>query len=136
MIVVDTNVIAYSMIQGEYTSLAQQVRRLDSEWRLPSLWRHEFLNVLAVFVQHGGTQAQEALLLWHKTVDLLSPCEQAVNLPMVLQLAIDYKITAYDAQFIALAISLNARCVTEDRGLLKAFPQIAISMKNFCSLQK
>ena len=47
MIVVDTNVIAYVLIEGDKTALAQQVAKKDPDWKVPPLWRHEFLNVLA-----------------------------------------------------------------------------------------
>ena len=44
MIVVDVNVIAYLLINGEKTVEARSVRELDSDWIVPDLWRDEFLN--------------------------------------------------------------------------------------------
>ena len=51
MIVVDTNVIVYLMIEGEKTEMAQRTYRQDSAWFIPPLWRHELLNVLTTFVR-------------------------------------------------------------------------------------
>ncbi len=61
MICVDVNVIAYLLIAGDKTELAQQAWAKDPQWRLPSLWRHELLNVLAAYVRSGG----ESELLSH-----------------------------------------------------------------------
>ena len=47
MIVVDVNVVAYLLIAGDKPSLAQQAWERDSHWRVPALWRHEMLNILA-----------------------------------------------------------------------------------------
>jgi len=80
VIVVDTNVVAYALIQGTQTALARQVRQRDPFWRLPTLWRHEFLNILAVYVRRGGARLREAAFLWGQAVKLLSPGEQAVDM--------------------------------------------------------
>ncbi len=49
MIVVDVNVVAYYFIEGDKTALAREVMQADPDWRLPSLWRHEYLNVVATY---------------------------------------------------------------------------------------
>jgi len=51
VIVVDVNVVAYFLIEGEHTERARELWRRDPDWRLPPLWRHEYLNVLATFVR-------------------------------------------------------------------------------------
>lgn len=53
MIVVDTNVIAYLMINGEFTDRAKKVFMKDPEWVAPVLWKYEFLNILATLVNTG-----------------------------------------------------------------------------------
>jgi len=133
MIVVDTNIIAYAYIQGDYTKLAHRVRELDPQWRLPTLWRHEFLNLLSVYVQHSGCSLDRALELWTNAVNNLSPCERIVDMAAALKLACEYKLAAYDAQFIVLAQSLRISCVTEDKSLLKKFPGLAMAMQDFCA---
>ncbi len=44
MIVADTNLIAYRLIEGEQTELALAVWAKEPEWFVPPLWRHEFLS--------------------------------------------------------------------------------------------
>jgi predicted nucleic acid-binding protein len=132
MIVADTNVIVYLMIEGEKTAIAQQTFRQDPDWFVPSLWRHEFLNVLATIVRHGGIEVDEAIDIWHNCTFLFEPGERDVNMPQALRLATQHNISAYDAQFVALAMEMAAPYVTEDQQLLRAFPGTAVSMQEFC----
>lgn len=133
MIAVDTNVVAYALIQGAQTALARRVWDLDPVWRLPDLWRHEYLNVLATYARRGGASLRMVTQLWIQAVQLLAGSTQPVDMPLALQLAIENKISAYDAQFVALARSLGVALVTEDQHLLQAFPQETLSMRDFCA---
>jgi hypothetical protein len=45
MIVADTNLVAQLILELDLTEQAQRVYQRDPDWRLPELWRHEFLNV-------------------------------------------------------------------------------------------
>ena len=133
MIVVDTNVIAYVLIAGDKTALAQQVAKKDPDWKVPPLWRHEFLNVLATSTRAAVIDAQQAEALWHKGLDLLVRAEREADGIASLKLAIEHAISSYDAQYIALAQSLETQCVTADKRMLKTFPGTAVSMKAFCT---
>jgi predicted nucleic acid-binding protein len=133
MIVADTNVVVYLMIEGEKTTMAQRTFRRDPNWFVPSLWRHEFLNVLATFVRHGGIEIDEAMDIWHKSTLLFSPGEREVNMPQALRLASQHNISAYDAQYVTLAMEMSVPYVTEDQQLLKIFPDTALSMQGFCA---
>ncbi len=132
MIVVDTNVVAYALMEGPHTELARRVRELDPDWRLPELWQHEYLNILATYARQGGLTARAAQRLWREAVRVLGPATMAADLSSALELAVEHGVTAYDAQFITLAVSLGVPCVTEDRLLLRAFPKVASSMRAFC----
>ena len=59
----------------------------------------------------------------------VAQCEVAMD--MALAVAAEYAITGYDAQYVALARSLNVPMITEDRKLQKAVPRIAFSMQEF-----
>ena len=133
MIVVDTNVIAYVLIAGDKTALTQQVAKKDPDWKVPPLWRHECLNVLATSTRAAVIDAQQAEALWHKGLDLLVRAEREADGIASLKLAIEHAISSYDAQYIALAQSLETQCVTADKRMLKTFPGTAVSMKAFCT---
>lgn len=128
MIVVDTNVIAYFFIDGDKTAAARALWDKDSQWRVPELWRHEYVNVLATYARAGGISDTVARQLWFTAEAMLAPMEHEMPMDVALSLAVDKEISAYDAQFVVLADVLNTRLVTEDRRLLEQFPDIAVSL--------
>ncbi len=130
MIVIDTNIIAYLLIKGEHTQNAQQLFTYHLDWAVPALWRHEFLNILATFVNHGGGNITDALMLWQKAQSLMANRELEINLSDALTLATTSKISAYDAQFVTLAKKLGCPLITEDKKLQKAFAE-AQSVQDF-----
>ena len=76
------------------------------------------------------TLAQCRALLGHADRFIkVAQCE--VEMDTALAVAAEYAITGYDAQYVALAQSLNAPLITEDRKLRKAVPGIAFSMLEF-----
>jgi predicted nucleic acid-binding protein len=131
VIVVDSNVIAYAFIEGIQTPLARRARELDPNWRIPTLWRHEFLNILASYGRFHGVAPAELRSLWNKAVAIMSPSELPVDMPSALELAVHKGITAYDAQFLVLSQVLGVPLVTADKALAKAFPRQAILLKDF-----
>jgi len=131
VIVVDANVIAYFFIEGDKTAGARDLMRRDPDWGLPALWRHEYLNVLATFVREGGATIAEAQRLWRQGIELLGSREQSVDMELALALATENRISAYDAQYVALARQLQTVCVTEDQRLLKTFPESTRTIQAF-----
>lgn len=131
MIVVDVNVVAYFFIEGEKTASARDLFRRDPDWRLPALWRHEYLNVLATFVRQNGATIAQAQTLWRQSIELFGPGEQSVDMETALVLATGKRISAYDAQYIALARQLQTVCVTEDKRLLRTFPTLTRTIQSY-----
>jgi predicted nucleic acid-binding protein len=131
VIVVDVNVVAYYFIEGEKTALARELMRRDPDWRLPALWRHEYLNVLATYTRRGGASVEEARVLWRRALELMGPREEPGDAEAALALAVTHPVSACDGQYIALAQRLQSAFVTEDRRLLKAFPSLARTMQAF-----
>lgn len=133
MIVLDVNVIVYALIEGTRTELARQVLRADPEWRLPGLWAHEFLNTLVTYVQHGGLERVAAESLWRRAALLFADCTRPTDPLAAINLALEYKIAAYDAQYLALARELQVFCVTADRELIRKAPALAKSLEDLCA---
>lgn len=131
MIIVDVNVIAYFLIEGDKTPAARDLMRHDPDWRLPALWRHEYLNVLATFMREGGATIADGRVLWRRGIELFGSREQSPDMEAALLLATENRISAYDAQYIALARQLETVCVTEDQRLLKTFPALTRMMQSF-----
>ena len=128
MIVVDTNVVAYLLLPGPRTELAEALRRHDRQWAAPPLWRCEFRNVLTQHVRRDLLKLPAALALMQKAEDLLSAHEQAVASEHVLQLVSTSTCSSYDCEFVAAAHQLGVPLVTEDRAILAAFPEVAKSL--------
>ncbi len=135
MIVVDTNVIAYLLIPGEWTQSAQSLYRKDQDWVSPILWRSEFRNVLAVYMRHDQLDIANALLLMDEAEDVMGAGEFFVESTRVLTLVNESKCSAYDCEFIALAQELGTQLITSDRKLQKSFPSLTVALKEFSSHQ-
>ena len=55
-------------------------------------------------------------------------CEHDVDSVAVMDLVAASSCSAYDCEFVALARQMDIPLVTEDSGLLRAFPDVAIGM--------
>lgn len=132
MIVADTNLISYFVIEGPHTESARSVFAGDPLWIAPPLWRSEFLNVLAVSVRGGVLTERHARAAWRNAL-AIAVGEHEPNPSAVLRLAIRRNISAYDAQFLALAHAARTVLVTSDRKLVRADPGRAVLMSEFSS---
>jgi predicted nucleic acid-binding protein len=131
MIVVDSNIVAARNLTSSLTSEAKQVEEKDPIWIVPVLWRYEFQNILASAIKGKQIKPEQALNVWERVSNILIENEYEPSVSKVVDLVAQYKITAYDGQFIAVALEMEIQCVTEDRELQEKFPGIAISMKEF-----
>ena len=122
MIVVDTNVLAYLLLPGPKTSLAEALLLDHPQWAAPPLWRSEWRNVLATYLRRDLLNLPAALALMQKAEAILSAHEQPVSSEQVLALASSSRCSVYDCEFVAAAQQLGVPLVTEDRMILSAFP--------------
>ncbi len=128
MIVVDSNILAYLYLPGEYTEIAEALFEHDPEWAAPILWRSEFRNILAGYIRRGSLSFEQAYTLQREAESLLAGREYEVDSLSVLELVRDSDCSAYDCEFIALAMKLETRLVTMDGKLLRAFPGQAVAL--------
>lgn len=131
MIVVDTNIIASLLLPSPAVPTAEALMRKDSGWMAPGIWRYEFKNVLAMQIRVMGMQLEKAVSLFENAEELVIKPETEPNPSAVLLLAREKKLSAYDAEFVALAQALKVKLVTADRGILKASPDVAVSPEVF-----
>jgi len=128
MIVVDTNILAYLLIEGDRTEKVRRLLDYDRDWLAPSFWRIEFLNVLLNYAKYQNVPAKNVKIIWETSFHLSHLREEAVEAGQALDLALKHKITGYDALFVALAQNLKTVCVTEDKALRKAVPHLTASL--------
>lgn len=123
MIVVDSNVVAYLYLPCEYTAAAEAWLERDPDWAAPILWRSEFRNILAGYIRRKTISFEQANSLQAEAESLLEGAEFEVDSRAVFELVRDSECSAYDCEFVALAIKLGTRLVTMDKKLLRDFPQ-------------
>lgn len=127
MLAVDTNVLAYLLLEGDRTPEAQALYARDPDWRSEGFVLIEFSNILATYQRRGalGADAAAALLAAAERVTA-----RLVNLPhaRALALAAEFGVSAYDARFLGAAQSLGTKLVTEDAKLRSAAPQLTCSI--------
>lgn len=133
MIVVDTNVIGYLFLSGERSDQAEQALRKDHHWAAPLLWRSEFRNVLAGYLNRGMIGLEDALQIVSEADELMDGGEYEVGSGQVLRTVARSGCSAYDCEFVALALDLNVPLVTVDKELLSRFPGICIGLREFVS---
>lgn len=128
MIVVDTNIITYLYLPTEYTALAERLLEQDPDWIVPSLWRSELRNVLAHYLRKRPLTFDKAFAIQSEAEALLAEREYDPDSYSVLRLVERSDCSAYDCEFVALAMELGAPLVTMDKKVLSAFPDVAISL--------
>lgn len=128
MIVVDTNILAYALLPYEQSEQADTLFRRDPEWAAPILWRSEFRNLLAGYLRRKTLTFDEALKVQAEAEALLAGNEHEADSRRVLELVRDSDCTAYDCEFVSLAMRLGVKLVTMDSKLLKAFPRHTMAL--------
>ncbi len=128
MIVVDSNIIAYLYLPGDFTEKTESLLESDADWAAPLLWRTEFRNILAGYMRRKTLTFQAACELQLEAEGLLAGNEYEVDSRLVLELVRESDCSAYDCEFAALAITLGVKLVTMDAKLLTAFPALAVAL--------
>ena len=131
MIVVDTNTIAYLYLPTEYTESIEQLLAQDSNWVAPSLWRSELRNILATYLRSNILGFETACNIQHQAELLMGENEYKIDSIAVLTLATKSACSAYDCEFVALAMSLDTRLVTADKKLIRQFPETAVTATDY-----
>ena len=131
MIVADSNLVAYLLIPGDRSALADAIFRKDPEWAVPLLCRSEVRNILTLYMRHEGMSLSQAQVTMEKAEMLWRNREFAVPSDAVLEATSRHNVTAYDAEFVVLARQLGVPLVTFDQHVRKAFPNIAVDPAEF-----
>ena len=128
MIVVDTNILAYLYLPGDFTQQAEALLAQDADWVAPTLWCSEFRNVLAGFMRRGTLTFEQAYAIQREAEALLSGREYEMDSYDVLALVRKSDCSAYDCEFVALAVRLGIRLVTMDKKVLRGFPGDTVAL--------
>jgi predicted nucleic acid-binding protein len=127
VVLVDTNIIAYLMIEGDRTPAALELYERDADWRSETFVMVEFSNVLATYVRTKALTHEQGVKLLVEAQALV-PVLTNVMHAQALETATQFGISAYDARFIALAKQMRVKLVTEDTRLQAAVPSWTVSL--------
>jgi len=134
MIVADTNIITYLLLPSSHSDDIDALYRADPDWAVPPLWRSEFRNVLALYLRKKIITLEQAVRLMQNAHSVLAHNEFTVSSTEVLTLVDNSNCSAYDCEFVALAHTLEIRLVTQDKKVLREFPETAVSVSDFLAL--
>jgi predicted nucleic acid-binding protein len=116
--VLDTSVAIAWYLPESFSSAAKRWQRLlldgKAELFVPSLQYWEFANVLRTYVRRGGLDADTACEIYslHLEAPLITAEPDRAS---ILNIALKYDATAYDALYIALSLELQVPMLTAER---------------------
>jgi predicted nucleic acid-binding protein len=128
VILVDTNVIAPLYVRSARTEAVAELFARDSLWRTEPLALIELSNVLVSYERASYITAAMARECLNRAAAFLQPNLFRVTHEAALDTALRYRVTAYDARFLAVAQQLDRLLVTEDAKLRAAAPKLTQSL--------
>lgn len=131
MIVVDTNLVAYLLIEGERSEATRRAYLKDSGWVAPVLWKSEFRNVLALYIRNGAFPLEKAIEFATVAEGLVEDLVDTAPTADILELASTSQLSAYDCEFVAAAQRLDLYLVAADRRIPDRFPENAVSLEAY-----
>ena len=127
-VVVDTNVLAYLVLEDEaHVEAIHAVLAGFDTILAPSHWQAELLSAFWLTVRSGRMTADQALVYFRCVRGLVQvevPVEELHE--VALRLALEEDHSPYDTLFVALAHREDAPLLTYDRKLIERFPEVAL----------
>lgn len=133
MIIADTNLIVYYLVEADQTQSARACASRDPHWRAPAIWRHEFINVLSQHIRLRGLPIDDAI----RALALADELIETVALPgldqRIFEVASSWTLASYDAEFFVAAEAADVPLVTADKKLIEQSKGRAISIADFAA---
>lgn len=127
MVLVDTNVLAYLLIEGDRTRDARKLFALDDEWTSEVFLLAEFSNILATYERGGRLSRSRSEEMLAEAETRVRGLIRVTNLD-ALRAARRFRVSAYDGRFLAAAEAVETTLVTEDARLRAAAPALTCSL--------
>ncbi len=129
MIVVDTNVMVRLVVGGADGEDAARLFEREAEWAAPHILMSELRNVLVGFVRRGALTPEQARAMSDDATVVLGDRVAGVSGHQVIDVALECGLTAYDAEFVALARALGVPLATQDNAILDRAADVAVSLR-------
>ena len=98
---------------------------------VPLLWCSEFRSVMSLYLRKNLLTFEKILNIIEETEEHLKDNEFCVSSNDVMDLVNSSNCSTYDYEFVALAKNFKTNLITTDKQILKEFPSIAKSLKEF-----
>lgn len=131
MIVADANMLVAIWVQGDFSKTSLSILNKEREWIAPILWRSEFRSALRKYLKANIIDSTNANRMMSEALNLMQNREYSVDSYSVIELISKTTISAYDAEYVALAQETGSRLVTFDKKLIDLFPDVAIHPEDF-----
>lgn len=131
MIVVDTNVIVSLFVPSPSTGMAKEAARKDGHWIMPPLWVSEMRNAIVTLHRTRRLDIAEGLKAMEDAELQFSTFSVPVISRDVFEHAAGSGCSAYDCEFVALAVLAQTRLITLDKRLALRFSRVATPLDRF-----
>ena len=128
MIAVDSNILAYLLIDGGKTTDARLLLERDPDWHSDVFALVELTNILATTIRVGHLPSSRATAALAEAKAVVDAGLHAVAHAEALALADRFHVSAYDARYLGVALALGVPLVSEDRRLRRAAPDLTQSL--------
>lgn len=125
MIVADCTLVTQLFLETEHVGAARRLAQLP--WLVPPLWRSELRSVCRKYIFAGRISLAEAQAAMRLAEARLAITERYPSSDRVLATVADTRCSAYDAEYVVLALTFGVPLVTSDVKLQRLFPDFAIS---------
>jgi predicted nucleic acid-binding protein len=131
VIIVDTDILAYSLIEGARSEMAHRLRKLDPDWRAPQLWRAEFVSVVNKYLKAKYFSLVDAHEVLAAATRIFDGIVMSVEMSTILSIAMETGASTYDAHFLALAQRTGKPLITGEKRHPGAPHGLAINIDDF-----
>jgi predicted nucleic acid-binding protein len=126
---IDANILAYLLIEGERSDDARALLRKDTDWHSERFVFIELTNVLVTYLRSGSLRFLDCEIAMERAEALIGNNLHVTPDLEVIRTAQEFRISAYDARYITLAREFGVPLITEDAKLRRAVPSLTVSMK-------
>lgn len=131
MIVVDSDVLSYYLIEGERTKMARALYDADPNWTAPALWRAELASVLNKHVKARYFSLAQAREVLSTALQFFGEIDRSIDLDLAFTLAHETGASTYDAHFLALAQQCGRPLVTGEKRHPGARSGLAVNIEDY-----
>ncbi|HEX5315387.1 MAG TPA: type II toxin-antitoxin system VapC family toxin [Candidatus Kapabacteria bacterium] len=130
MLIVDANILAYLVIEGERSNQARALLQKDYDWHSEAFIFVELTNILATSLRLERVNFEYCRMVLERAEAFMGSTVHLTSHLEVIRTAHEFRISAYDARYIALAREFGTPLITEDAKLRRAVPRLTISLND------